>query len=101
MMDLLLHNKTYSTEQLSDYLMISRSSIFNIIRHMNEVLKRVSHIDSNRSAHFYWQRRRYSFLLFSFIQALVIVKSSILIAIIMRNQLSLMVEKSGITFSTF
>ncbi|MGA5591751.1 helix-turn-helix domain-containing protein [Enterococcus mundtii] len=39
MMALLLHNKTYSTEQLSDHLIISRSSIFNIIRYMNEVLK--------------------------------------------------------------
>ncbi|MDY4307973.1 helix-turn-helix domain-containing protein [Enterococcus mundtii] len=95
MMDLLLHNKTYSTEQLSDYLMISRSSIFNIIRHMNEVLKEYRISIATGPLTFIGKEEDIRFYSFLFIQALVIVRSSILIAITMRIQLSLMVEKVG------
>lgn len=66
MMDLLLHNKTYSTEQLSDYLMISRSSIFNIIRHMNEVLKEYRISKATGPLTFIGKEEDIRFLLFSF-----------------------------------
>lgn len=41
-MDLLLHNVTYSTDELADALMVSRSTIFKTIRHMNNILKEFS-----------------------------------------------------------
>ncbi|MBO0462024.1 MULTISPECIES: helix-turn-helix domain-containing protein [unclassified Enterococcus] len=39
LMDLLLHNVTYSTDELVTALMVSRSTIFKTIRHMNNILK--------------------------------------------------------------
>ncbi|MGG5312353.1 hypothetical protein IGL24_001047 [Enterococcus sp. DIV2371] len=66
MMDLLLHDKAYTTEELSEHLMISRSSIFNIIRHMNEVLKEYRVSIATGPLTFIGKEEDIRFLLFSF-----------------------------------
>ncbi|MDY4307060.1 helix-turn-helix domain-containing protein [Enterococcus mundtii] len=76
-MDLLLHNVTYSTDELADALMVSRSTIFKTIRHMNNILKEFSVTITTGPLSLSGREEDIRFCFLPFTQVLAIVRSLI------------------------